>query len=161
LLLTGCDSIFDPPLPAGTVGFSPPPAYELWWSLVQECAGRTGRMRSVDWYVVPGDLDADGSVEAYWSPGGNRIVLTSRKQMDGTIVRHEILHALLRGGGHTRHAFLERCGGVVLCNQACTLEAGGHLEIVRRSKTFRPGFSRATWKFVPRFRCLPSMRAIS
>jgi hypothetical protein len=51
-------------------------------------------------------------------------VLAGESQMDGGIGRHEMLHALLFGGGHPRGLFLETCGGIVACNDACIDDAG-------------------------------------
>jgi hypothetical protein len=43
----------------------------------------------------------------------------------GPVVRHEMLHALLRVGGHPREAFIDRCLGVVSCIGDCLEEGGG------------------------------------
>jgi hypothetical protein len=42
--------------------------------------------------------------------------------MNGQVVRHEILHALIRHNGEIEHPagfFLDKCGGVVDCPRAC------------------------------------------
>jgi hypothetical protein len=43
---------------------------------------------------------------------------------DGSLVRHEMLHAVTGDAGHSRSAYLSRCGGVVVCDQRCIDEAG-------------------------------------
>ncbi|HEX6533579.1 MAG TPA: hypothetical protein VF041_03225 [Gemmatimonadaceae bacterium] len=63
-------------------------------------------------------------MSGYWSPVGNRIVLAERAMMAGPLVRHEMLHALVRLPGHPRNEFLERCGGVVVCVDDCITAAG-------------------------------------
>ena len=125
--LVACAEIFDPPLPANTRGFAPPAVYSLWWSMTEQCSGLKGSMNAVDWYVVPGEayLMTEGrAIGGYWSRGSNRIVLAEGAWQDGGLVRHEMLHALLRGGKHPRKAFLERCGGIVVCVEQCLEDAG-------------------------------------
>ncbi|MEP6618582.1 MAG: hypothetical protein ABJE47_04690 [bacterium] len=79
-------------------------------------------MASVSWFQVPGTAtirkngqEADG----YWSLHSNQILLAGDKLYDGQVVRHEMLHALLRGGGHPRSQFLGRCAGLVDCGGIC------------------------------------------
>jgi hypothetical protein len=85
-------------------------------------------MSAITWYVVPNTevVPYPGltDVEAYWALAGNRIVLAGNSALDGGGVRHEMLHALLRQGGHPRSAFLVACGGVVECNKECIADAG-------------------------------------
>lgn len=125
-----CTNIFGPEPPEGAVSLHPlPPEYEAWWSLVEECSGLSGSMHKVVWYVVPGSATLPGfsDVAGAYLTGSHRIVLAEHAVQIGATVRHEMLHALLLGGGHPRHAFLERCGGVVTCQTACRTEAGPDL----------------------------------
>jgi hypothetical protein len=95
--------------------------------MTQACSGRRGKLSDIEWYVVPGAAavrQGAGDVAAYWSPNHNTIVIAGESQMDGGIVRHEMLHALLFAGSHPRSLFLETCGGVVACNDACIDDAG-------------------------------------
>ena len=46
------------------------------------------------------------------------------KPLDGAIVRHEMLHALLGKAGHPRKQFLGKCLGTVVCQGACIRDAG-------------------------------------
>jgi hypothetical protein len=122
-----CHDFVDPPLPAGAEAFEAPAEYELWWQLTQACANRTAPMSRVSWYVVRGARminDGGKMVSAYWSAGSNRIVLTEEAAKSGPVVRHEMLHSLLQGGGHSRTAFLDDCGGVVSCGEDCLHDAG-------------------------------------
>jgi hypothetical protein len=79
-------------------------------------------------YSTLGDLpdpnDNDATIAGYWSLAGNRVVLTTSDTIAGGVVRHEMLHALLRSAGHPRSAFLQACGGVVFCGQECVRDAG-------------------------------------
>jgi len=81
----------------------------------------------VSWYVVPNTRTVSyqgKQVDAYWIGNPDRIVLADSLRNDGPTVRHEMLHVLLQRNGHPRDAYLEGCGGVVVCNGACALEAG-------------------------------------
>ena len=125
-LLLGCERAVAPILVEGAERFQPPPAYRLWWELTQECSGRRGLFSRVRWYYVPGAVTivVDGRrVEGYWS-APNTIVLAEAAMLDGPLVRHEMLHALQDGDGHPREFFLDRCGGVVLCEGRCIEDAG-------------------------------------
>jgi len=86
-----------------------------------------GKLSDVAWYVVAGATmvsEGTGDFNGIWSQGGNTIVLAGGSQLDGSLVRHEMLHALLYGGGHPRALFLGACGGVVACEDECITEAG-------------------------------------
>lgn len=125
ILLGACHEIVDPPLPDEAVRFVPPPVYARWWAMTEACAGVTGTMDHVSWYLVDGaPLVVNGRVvRGYWSAGSDRIVLSDNAQFDGRTVRHEMLHALARRVGHSRDLFLRRCGGVVSCGEECIAEA--------------------------------------
>ena len=115
------------PLPTGSVRFTPPPVYSLWWSMAEACSGHTGALRDIQWYTVP-NADSipagDDEVSGYWSSSNNRIVLIGAGQFNGTLVRHEMLHALLRVNGHPRSQFVGACAGLVDCRGACLEDAG-------------------------------------
>jgi hypothetical protein len=113
-------------LPPSAERFAALPAYDLWWSMTESCSGLSGDLSAVRFYrAAPGDVDArEGGADAYWSAGSNSIVVRSDAIHAGDLVRHEMLHALARGGGHPRSYFLERCAGVVVCLDACITEAG-------------------------------------
>ena len=113
-------------LPPGSRPFVPPPEYRLWWSMTEACSGLHGSFSSIDWYVVPGATDLPGTHGEYqgeWFVQGNRISLASSEQFDGSLVRHEMLHALLGVDGHPRHQFLDRCAGTVVCEEECIRDA--------------------------------------
>ena len=121
--LTGCQGLTDPPLPKGAVRFTPPEVYTRWWAMTEACSGLSGRLDGVAWYVVPnssGFEQRGGWVTGYWSAGSNQIVLAASTQYEGSAVRHEMLHALVRRAGHSAEMFRQRCGGVVQCNACIT-----------------------------------------
>ncbi|MEO5902875.1 MAG: hypothetical protein ABIQ55_02570 [Gemmatimonadaceae bacterium] len=122
-----CERIVDPPLPPTSTSFVPPPVYAKWWAMTTTCSGISGSLEKISWYVVP--LVAEftlkkETVSAYWTEGSNSIVVADYSVLDGSVVRHEMLHSLVRTSGHPRSAFLERCLGVVSCTSACIADAG-------------------------------------
>jgi hypothetical protein len=126
-LLAACERIVDPALPSDAVTFNPPPEYTRWWAMTESCSGRSGSLASVKWDFVPGTdlLKLNGAtVTSYWTAASNSIVLAEGVRLDGSIVRHEMLHALTRASGHPRADFLERCGGVVNCSTQCIADGG-------------------------------------
>lgn len=127
---TACGHLTDPPLPMDAEQFPLPPVYARWWAMVESCSGLTGSLDAIEWYAAPGPLTDPGSGDAingYWSLASNRIVLDVNDTIDGALVRHEMLHALVRSAGHPRRYFLERCGGVVSCTVNCVRDAGDPL----------------------------------
>lgn len=113
--------------PDGAIPFTPPAVYASWWSMVEQCAGRAGRFEAVRWYVMPGAHSFDLGemrVAGVWTRAGNAITVGEHARMNGQLIRHEMLHAILQGGSHPRAQYLGRCGGVVTCGENCILEAG-------------------------------------
>jgi hypothetical protein len=123
-----CGHLVDPALPANAERFVPPPVYQQWWAMVEGCSGLEGSLESIQWFSVPEQLwdpsNPADPVEGYWSAASNRIVLNSNDTAAGGIVRHEMLHALVRSKGHPRSVFVEKCAGVVTCPAACVSDAG-------------------------------------
>ena len=112
-----CQGITDPALPGDAIRFAPPPVYAQWWALTEDCSGITRSLDAVQFYRIPNAStipdNTYGEVAAYWSPASNRIVLADFYEMQGKLVRHEMLHALLRVNGHPPEYFQGRCAGVV------------------------------------------------
>jgi hypothetical protein len=124
-LLASCTELVT--LPAGSESFEPPPEYQLWWNMTESCSGLRGSLDAVEWYVVPGAAvlpGTNGEFSGEWFAQGNRIVLADSERLDGGLVRHEMLHALIRGAGHPRREFLEQCAGYVFCAYECTKDGG-------------------------------------
>jgi hypothetical protein len=116
-------------LPENAEYFDPPASYQLWWDQTVACSGVSRSLQAVDFFVVPGaaafpvnSSDAVGVYHEY----RDRIILAGEFQFHGPTVRHEMLHALIKGrGGHPREYFLHRCGGVVGCGlEGCIQDAG-------------------------------------
>jgi hypothetical protein len=126
-LLGACTTLIDQPLPTGAEPFVPPAVYQQWWELTEACSGVSASMSAVSWYHVPGaetiPLEDGTAVNGRFDPVNNRIVLAGNAELEGDLVRHEMLHALIRSPGHPRAAFIGRCGGVVVCTKACITDA--------------------------------------
>jgi len=117
------------PLPPGAVSIDPPSAYTWWWEQTQSCANLSASLSGVHWYIVPGASSvttADGREAAgYWDSRTRRIVLAGAFKFLGDVVRHEMLHALLDDAKkHPRAYFLQKCAGVVDCDDACISDGG-------------------------------------
>jgi hypothetical protein len=116
-----CQMLTDPPLPTDAIRFTPPASYAKWWESTEACSGITRSFEAVQFYVVPNAStihDAKyGEVAAYWSAASNRIVIADFYESQGQVVRHEMLHALLRTGGHPPAYFQGKCAGVVDCSE--------------------------------------------
>ena len=100
-LLVGSCSLFSDPLPDGARRISPLAHYDRWWAMVEECSGLARSIAEVDWYSVPGrEFQApDGRpASGAYSSDPDRIILAEEAMLDGQIVRHEILHALIKRG---------------------------------------------------------------
>jgi hypothetical protein len=122
-----CRNLVDPDLPPNAEEFTQPPMYARWWAMTEACSGLSGDLSSVSWFVVPGvsTVTLDGKqVQGYWSFASNRIVIAGSGKLAGNLVRHEMLHALIKARGHPRAKFLDACGGVVNCTESCISDAG-------------------------------------
>jgi hypothetical protein len=81
---------------------------------------------AVRWYSVPGSrfIFRGQAVAGYWNSSTNRIVLAEDIVEQGDMVRHEMLHALLRRPVHPRSQFLGSCASLVSCQGICTKDDG-------------------------------------
>ncbi len=115
-------------LPRGAQRFTAPAQYRAWWALTEACSGLHGDFNAVTWYLLPyaNSFALEGSsVNGAWYGDPNRIVLGDSVKLTGSLVRHEMLHALLQSGAHPRHQFLGNCGDIVVCIDKCVSDAGG------------------------------------
>lgn len=130
LVSVGCRFMTDPALPPGATPLTPPPVFARWWAMTEACSGLSRDMSTVAWYVVTGSptISEGGrsDLAGYYSGASNRIVLADTADLDGSSVRHEMLHALLGPSvsGHPRDEFLGRCAGTVTCIGPCVTDAG-------------------------------------
>ena len=125
--LAACTVTTAPERPTGAVPLAPPAVYARWWAMTEACSGLTGPLDAISFWQVPGvsSFSRNGkNVLGYWTTAGNQIVLAGNAALDGGNVRHEMLHALVRVGGHPRDQFLGRCAGVVDCGTDCIADAG-------------------------------------
>jgi hypothetical protein len=125
--IAACDRLVDPPLPSDAETFTPPPVYETWWKMTEACSGLTGSFAAVSWVKTNEflrDINNGDPIVAYWTARSNRIVLTNTSTTSGGTVRHEMLHALYKGGGHPRNLYLGKCAGLVHCQNSCITDGG-------------------------------------
>jgi hypothetical protein len=107
--------------------FSPLPVYATWWAMTEACSGLSGSLGGVTFYKTTENLRnpiTGELVAGYWYSEGNRIVLREGSIGDGGTVRHEMLHALIKKGGHPRDQFLGKCSGTADCIGSCITDAG-------------------------------------
>jgi hypothetical protein len=125
LAAIGCRDVFEPEFPPSAVAVPAPPEYRVWWEVVESCSGRTAPFNTVTWYRAPigSGLSVNGeSAAGAWFVSGNRIVIGDGWKGSGPLVRHEILHAILRTGLHPREQFRGSCEDEVICGRDCTTE---------------------------------------
>lgn len=130
----GCRDATGPlPLPAGATPYVAPAVYARWWAQTAACSGLRGDLSAYRWYAVPGEvltLPGGRRAAAYSQVSDRRIIVAERFREDGSVVRHEMLHALLgttEGEGHAAHPpiyFQGRCEGWVACPAVGCLDAG-------------------------------------
>ena len=104
-LLAACG--FDP---AGSQPWEPPPVYQEWWAKTEACSGLSGNFDRVEWMIVPGESFpcSSGDCVGHWDPG-HKIFLASDWSMHEMVVRHEMLHDLMRRSGHPSPPFGNGC----------------------------------------------------
>jgi hypothetical protein len=100
----GCEGSFAPP--PGTHRFEPPAAYRDAWASVEACSGLRGDMSRVRWYAIPGvaSFPCGEGRECFgmWRSPHSIYVAEWASEMrfnNYLVVRHEMLHDLLGGGG--------------------------------------------------------------
>ena len=115
-LASGCAALSpsESLMPAGAVPVPMTAQYQSWFRSTEACSGIRGTVENLQFYVVPGVetfATPDGQKVGEWiSEGGNhRIVLAGNYQDHEMVVRHELLHALLRQAGHPDEYFVNRC----------------------------------------------------
>ena len=127
-LLSSCE--ITAPLPAGAEPFAPLAHYGRWWAMIEECSGRTRPMADIKWFVAPGASfnSPSGSASGMYTNSSNRIIIAEASLRDGRVVRHEMLHALLRRSKgeveHDAEYFLRRCASAVTCTSRCVETSG-------------------------------------
>ena len=104
-LLAACG--FDP---AGSQPWEPPAVYQTWWAETEACSGLSGNFDRIEWMIVPGESFpcASGDCVGHWDPG-HKIFLASEWTEHEMVVRHEMLHELMRRSGHPSPPFGNGC----------------------------------------------------
>ena len=90
--------------------------------MVESCSGHTAAFDAVRWYRVPigQGLTVDGqSAAGAWFASENSIAIGDGWRAVGSLVRHEILHAILHTGSHPTEYFRDACGDEVACVRDC------------------------------------------
>ena len=120
--LMACTGITEPRLPLAE-RFDPPAQYLGWWREMEECSARTGRFDAVSFYRVlptPGrdslqfrDPKSGQYHDGEWVSRSNAIYVAAGRLLDPGLVRHEMLHALLRDAHHPPGYFAGLCARLV------------------------------------------------
>ncbi len=100
-LLAACG--FDP---AGSQSWEPPAIYREWWAATEACSGLSGNFDRVEWMIVPGESFecASGQCVGHWDPD-HKIFIADEWKEHEMVVRHEMLHDLMRRSGHPNPPF--------------------------------------------------------
>jgi hypothetical protein len=115
-LLAGCYSIIEPEstLPPDAVRTEPGAQYAQWYAETESCTGETGSFSDVRWFVVPHERWWDPLWEQFaigtWR-APHDIYLAGSHLENEDLVKHEIVHDLLRGGEIYDPRF-ESCSGI-------------------------------------------------
>jgi hypothetical protein len=105
-------------VPDKALRFYPGPITRDGWARIEACAGRQRDIQSVNWYTVPGFMPVElehhqGGALGFWDTYDNRIVVVEAYLDEPWVVRHEMLHAILRRTDHPAEYFERRCGAVI------------------------------------------------
>lgn len=95
---------------AASLNFSPPAEYATWWREVEDCLGIEASIERVRWQES-GEYDfpcSTGRCAGAWFPD-HRIVLARAWKRDPLVVRHEMIHDILRVSGHPSPPFGGAC----------------------------------------------------
>lgn len=113
VVVTGCSEIvgFGDPLEfAGAVSYFDEPMFRRLWDELKACSKLSGSLRSIGFYYVPGEslpttLHGIRTIGMYF-PGTNRIFIIEPEKWNPSVIRHEMMHALLKDmSGHPPEYF--------------------------------------------------------
>lgn len=125
LVAVAACGVTDPqPLPPGAEQIYQPSYFADLWHEAETCSGKTGDRLAVPFYRVyaTGQIELDGVTGAAFYQGEHhRIILTSwllddtqpNQDFRRRIIRHEMLHAILRASDHPPEYFEVKCGPLV------------------------------------------------
>ena len=92
----------------------------VWWQALEECAGKTGDLSAVSWMSVSGYVvEVEGrGYDGYWLKDRNAVVFGEEQLAAANrrshIIRHELLHALLKTDGHPPEYFGRKCRRLIV-----------------------------------------------
>ena len=115
-VVAACYSIIEPEqtLPPDAALTQPLSEYVQWYAETEVCTGETGDFAEVRWYTVPHQRWWDPVWEQFaigtWR-APHDIYLASPQRANEDLVKHEIVHELLRGGQADDPRF-EACSGI-------------------------------------------------
>lgn len=106
-----------------------PAQYKLWWDMTRACSGLSRDVSGVRWYTTADTAlrtSADGAsgIAGEWTASTNSIELVQAHVNDGSVVRHEMLHAFIVASGHPAEQFAGDCAGYVNCVGSCAAAVG-------------------------------------
>lgn len=111
------------PVCAQCMVYDAPTLYTEWWTNIEKCTGLTGRLDKIKWELAPKPIirfpDAQGLYLALYFPGENVVVVGLFRELDSTIIGHEMAHALMDQNGtydyHDKHPLKvkQECGNAV------------------------------------------------
>lgn len=106
LLVFGCGSPTAPDLERPVRRYEALPIYSEWWSEVESCLGRSGRLSRITWYEVEGGpfMWRGDLRNGLWSPP-HEIRMAETQKDDEWSVKHEMIHDLTNGADHDHPAF--------------------------------------------------------
>ena len=74
----------------------PPDEYRSWWEATEACSSTSGDFDLVQWYHASSIIRQGENVSGLWEPPHD-ITIRRDQEMTAFVVRHEMLHELLRG----------------------------------------------------------------
>lgn len=113
LFLVACDSTIT--APANSQRLEITAEYRTWWGEMESCSGIQSNIDAVAFYVVAGmDRETGAAGRTDWDNSGHvQIVLDSLFLHSAFVVKHEMVHALIRQKGHPDYYFRGVCGNLI------------------------------------------------
>ncbi|HEX7938263.1 MAG TPA: hypothetical protein VF483_04675 [Gemmatimonadaceae bacterium] len=151
----GCGDAVQP-LPIDAVelaSYNVPPQYLMWWQATESCSGLSAQYRDVRWYYIPGASRVDDphfkDAAAAWYAAQNAIVIASHWLDSGSVVRHEMLHAISKRG-HTAALFRDACGALVDCEESCLTDIGPQAPVPSSAAIVQPSALEVSVDYFPK-----------
>ena len=92
---------------SGHTRVEPPEEYRTWWETTEACSSIVGDFDLVEWYRALEIVTRGTVLLGRWEPP-HQITIVQAHELNTFVVRHEILHELLRGdSNHQGEAWLQ------------------------------------------------------